>query len=70
MSKIYIKNSAGLPIGYFEDTGNEIKYWGMTKGLIGRFVKGPTPRWWWTDGRMGPMADIGSGEVFKAEGAT
>ena len=60
-----IKDSTGRALGYIKDTFVGREYWGYTKGFIGRFTNG---RWWWANGNLGPMCDIGYGEVYRAEG--
>lgn len=67
MNRQIIKDTMLRPVGWLEDNGTEIKYWGNTKGLIGRYVKS-TSIWWYANGTMGPRGDIGYSEVLKAEG--
>lgn len=71
MERVDIKDSKGFIKGWMEISPNEIKYWGFTKGYIGRFDK--TSGWWfWMSGpkvgQRGPAGDIGYSEVLKAEG--
>ncbi len=68
-----IKDSIGARVGWFETdwTGNNVNYYGVTKGLIGRYEK--TTGWWFwlqgpKSGQRGPQGDIGYSEVLKAEG--
>ena len=67
-----ILDGVGMVRGYMVDEGNQVKYYGMTKGLIGWFDKHMN-RWYWAsypqNTRLGPQVDIGPGEVLRSEGA-
>lgn len=66
-----IKDKFGANVGYSEEFPNEIRYFGFTKGYIGRYDK-VSRRWWWMSGskinQLGPQGDIGYSEVLRAEG--
>ena len=66
-----IRDSKGMVRGWSEDTPNETKYFGFTKGYIGRFDKKAGRYFYLTPGKIGtigPMADIGTSQVLEAEG--
>ena len=69
--RIDIKDSKGMVRGWAEDSPTETKYFGFTKGYIGRFDK-KASRYFYMQlgklGKLGPMADIGTSEVLQAEG--
>ena len=66
-----IKDRYGATVGYAMDERNEIKYFGFTKGYVGRYDK-IAGRWFWMSGprlgQLGPQGDIGYSEVLRAEG--
>lgn len=66
-----IRDSRSTYLGWSVEVGNDIQYFGVTKGYIGRYSK-TDKRWWWMQGpkagQLGPRADIGYGEVLAAEG--
>ena len=71
MTKIDIKDSFGGCVGYAQEDNYEIKYFGFTKGYVGRYDK-TSKRWFWMSGpkmyQLGPNGDIGYSEVLRAEG--
>ena len=69
--RIDIKDVRGMLKGWAEDTPTEVKYFGFTKGYIGRFDKKLQRYFYMTPGKvnqLGPMADIGTSQVLEAEG--
>jgi hypothetical protein len=70
--RIDIKDSRGMVRGWADDSPNETKYFGFTKGYIGRFDKKANRYFYMIPGKLGvlgPMADIGTSEVLQAEGS-
>lgn len=66
-----IRDSKGMVRGWAEDGPNEIKYFGFTKGYVGRFDKKASRYFYMMPskiGKLGPMADIGPSQVLEAEG--
>ena len=66
-----IKDSRGMVRGWAEDGPVETKYFGFTKGYIGRFDKKANRYFYMTPsklGVLGPMVDIGPSQVLEAEG--
>lgn len=69
--RIDIKDDKGMVRGWADDSPDETKYFGFTKGYIGRFDKKVGRYFYMTAnklGKLGPMADIGASEVLQAEG--
>lgn len=70
-SRVDIRDSRNFTRGWMEATENEIRYFGYTKGYIGRYDKA-SGYWFWMSGpkvgQRGPRGDIGFSEVLKAEG--
>lgn len=71
MNRSNISDSKSFVVGYSEDDTNEIRYFGFTKGYVGRYDKA-SGFWYWMSGprvgKMGPRGDIGYSEVLRAEG--
>ena len=67
-----VKDSKGFYRGWSDEDQLEIRYFGITKGYIGRFDK-KAGCWYWMSGpnvgKRGPFGDIGYSEVLKAERA-
>ena len=69
--RIDIKDERGMVRGWAEDSPAETKYFGFTKGYIGRFDKKASRYFYMLPSKLnkiGPMADIGTSEVLQAEG--
>lgn len=68
--RIDIKDENGMVRGWADDSPDEVKYFGFTKGYIGRFDKKANRYFYLTPskaGTLGPMADIGTSQVLEAE---
>ena len=69
--RIDIRDSKGMVRGWADDGPVEIKYFGFTKGYIGRFDKKAKRYFYMQPGKLGllgPMTDIGPSQVLEVEG--
>lgn len=66
-----IKDRHNFSVGFSDDDQYETRYFGYSKGYIGRYDKA-SGYWFWMSGprsgQMGPRGDIGYSEVLRAEG--